>query len=376
MKFTKKNKTNLNKTRKNRDISFIKKINKEFDSQLDTKLVSKLSKEFKTRMVHDSTSIPSLLNKYSYYTEIKKGENYPKYYVIDDEKHKCILDLDKIGKSYSFFSVSSITFSNREDMIFYSVDTIGNRFHDIYMKPFFSDKLTKIISDVEGDIQISKDDKCIYYLKMNKSMRPYKLFCYNFEKNNHKCMFKEDDDTFSLSLSGTTDRNHVLLTSFSWESSYTHNIENDGCKLLYKKEKDLYYSVDSYNDTWYIMYTKNNTSKIISTTDFKNYSTILPNKENIEYQEFIIKSHYLCCVYKENGLDHLLSIDLVTKKATYFKFNNPIASFSIPSLSNLDVCSPKIIMNVYNYSLMTQLYLIYSKNQIVQNITSYTLWAL
>ena len=348
MKFTKKNKTNLNKTRKNRDISFIKKINKEFDSQLDTKLVSKLSKEFKTRMVHDSTSIPSLFNKYSYYTEIKKGENYPKYYVIDDEKHKCILDLDKIGKSHSFFSVSSITFSNREDMIFYSVDTIGNRFHDIYMKPFFSDKLTKIISDVEGDIQISKDDKCIYYLKMNKSMRPYKLFCYDFEKNNHKCMFTEDDETFSLSLSGTTDRNHVLLTSFSWESSYTHNIENDGCKLLYKKEKDLYYSVDSYNDTWYIMYTKNNTSKIISTTDFKNYSTILPNKENIEYQEFIIKSHYLCCVYKENGLDHLLSIDLVTKKATHFKFNNPIASFSIPSLSNLDVCSPKIIMNVYS----------------------------
>ena len=64
MKFTKKNKTNLNKTRKNRDISLIKKINKEFDSQLDTKLVSKLSKEFKTRMVHDSTSIPSLFNKW------------------------------------------------------------------------------------------------------------------------------------------------------------------------------------------------------------------------------------------------------------------------------------------------------------------------
>ena len=64
----------------------------------------------------------------------------------------------------------------------------------------------------------------------------------------------------------------------------------------YIKEKDLYYSVDSYNDTWYIVIYKNNISKIISTTDFKNYSTILPNKENIEYQEFIIKSRYLCCL--------------------------------------------------------------------------------
>ena len=125
--------------------------------------------------------------------QIKK-ENYPKYYVIDDEKHKCILDLDK--EVLFLFSVSSITFSNREDMIFYSVDTIGNRFHDIYMKPFFSDKLTKIISDVEGDIQISKDDKCIYYLKMNKSMR-LKLFCYDFEKNNHNVCL-QDDETFGL----------------------------------------------------------------------------------------------------------------------------------------------------------------------------------
>lgn len=349
MKFTKKNKTKLNKTRKKNDIAVIKRINKEFDSQLDTKLVTKLSKEFKTRMVHDSTTIPSLFKKYSYYTEIKKGENYPKYYIIDyNNKHHCILDLDKIGKSFSFFSVSSVTFSNSEDMIFYTVDTVGNRYHNIYMKSFFDDKITKIISDVEGDIQLSRDDKQIYYLKMNKSMRAYKLFCYNIEKKKHTCIFTENDETFSLNISSTTDRNHILLLSFSWESSHVFNVENNKCTLLYKKEKDLYYSVDTYANTWYIMYVKNDVSKILSTTDFKSYSTILSNKENVEYQEFIIKSHYLCCIYKEKGLNHLLSVDLITKKINYFKFSNPSASFDIPYLSNLDICNPKLILNVYS----------------------------
>ena len=38
-------------------------------------------------MVHEHTSIPSLYKKYQYYYEINKGDNYQKYYVIDNENH-------------------------------------------------------------------------------------------------------------------------------------------------------------------------------------------------------------------------------------------------------------------------------------------------
>ena len=349
MKSTQKNKKKQNITRKNRDISIIKKINRDFENKLDTKLISKLNKEFKKRMIHEETTIPSLFKKYSYYSKINKGDNYLKYYIIDlNKNHTCILDLDKIGKAYSFFSVSNILFSNNENFLIYSVDTIGNRYHDVYVKSFFEDDITKILSNVEGDIQLSVDDKYLYYLNMNKSMRPNRLFRYDLEKKIHKNIYTENDETFSLSLSKSTDRNHILLTSFSWESSHVFHIIDDSYKLLYKKEKDLFYSVDTFNDTWYIMYTKNNDSKIVYTSDYKKYSTLLPNKENLEYNDLFIKSHYLCCVYKENGLNHLLAVDLLSNKIQHFRYDNISTSFSIPFLSNLDLCSPKIIINLYS----------------------------
>ena len=348
---TKKKKQYANKTRKNKDISIIKKTNRVFESQLNYPLIKTINNEFKQRMSHEQTSLPSLYKKYKYYYKIKKGENYPKYYIIDNNnKHKCILDLENIGKSNSFFSVSSISFSNDETFMFFSVDTVGNRFHTIYKKDFFSDKLTKIISDVDGDVKISPDCNYIYYLKMNPSMRAHKLFSYDLQTKIHDCLFTEKDDSFSLGLEQSMDRNYIKLYCVSWESTHTYIILNNQCKLLYKKEKDLFYSLIPYLDTWYIIYTKNDTSKIIYTVDnFKTYHTLVHNKSEVEYEECIIKGHYLCCVYKQNGYSHLLTVNLITKKEKYLNFNNPMVSFSFPGLSNLDICNPIVIIDVFSY---------------------------
>ena len=348
---TKKKKQYANKTRKNKDISIIKKTNRVFESQLNYPLIKTINNEFKQRMSHEQTSLPSLYKKYKYYYKIKKGENYPKYYIIDNNnKHKCILDLENIGKSNSFFSVSSISFSNDETFMFFSVDTVGNRFHTIYKKDFFSDKLTKIISDVDGDVKISPDCNYIYYLKMNPSMRAHKLFSYDLQTKIHDCLFTEKDDSFSLGLEQSMDRNYIKLYCVSWESTHTYIILNNQCKLLYKKEKDLFYSLIPYLDTWYIIYTKNDTSKIIYTVDnFKTYHTLVHNKSEVEYEECIIKGHYLCCVYKQNGYSHLLTVNLITKKEKYLNFKNPMVSFSFPGLSNLDICNPIVIIDVFSY---------------------------
>jgi len=350
MNHTKKNKIKTaNKTRKNTDISNIKKINKIFQKTLDKKLILKLEKEFKRKMVHTSKSIPSLLKQYSYYTEIKKKENYLKYYIIDsNNKHTCILDLEKIGQKFSFFSVSDVAISNNEDYISFSVDTVGSRFHTIYIKRFFDNRIYKIISDVDGNFSLSYDGKSIYYIKMNDSMRPYKLYSYCLETNKHNEIFTEKDETFSLAVSMTSNRNHVLLSSFSWESSHCYLIEKDKLTLLHKKEKDLNYFVENYMNIWYIFYTKDDVSKILYTNDFKKYETLIHNKPNIEYNNCLIKNNYLCCIYKENGFDNMLSINLLTQKKRHFIFDKPVASFSFPNISNLDTSFPRVVFDVYS----------------------------
>lgn len=335
-----------NKTRKNKDISIIKKINEQFKSKINNSQVKTLSKEFEKRMIHHEKSIPSFFKKYTYYTEIKEKENYNKYYIVDGKKHICILDLEKIGKQHSFFLVGKVLISNNENFLVFSVDTKGDRYHDIYIKFFFNEKIEKILSNVDSDIVISPDDQILYYLEMNKSMRIDQVFQINLETRNKKCLFKENDVCFNLGLSVTDNRQHVLLLNYSWESSHTYEIKDEKCELLFKKEKDLNYGIHKYNDTWIILYKKNNVSKVISTKDFKKYITILSSKPNIEYINCIIKSNYLCCIYKENGLHYFQTSNLINSNKKKLKLDNTPVSFNVSNIENLDMCSSNLILNI------------------------------
>lgn len=337
-----------NKTRKNKDITLIKKINNEFKSKINNKQVKALSKEFEKRMIHHNKSIPSFFKKYTYYIEIKEKENYSKYYIIENEKHRCILDLEKIGKQYSFFSVGKVLISNNEEFIAFSVDTKGNRYHDIYIKHYFHDNIEKILTNVDQDIETSQDDKFIYYLEMNKTMRIDKLFQIDLQTRNKKCLFNEKDICYNLGLSKTSNRQHVLLHNYSWESSHTYEIKNENCSLLFKKERDLNYSIYKYNDTWFILYKKNNISKVIYTKDFKKYDTLLPIKSNTEYIDCIIQSNYLCNIYKENGLHYFQTVNLLDKQVKKLKLDTTPVSFSVSDIENLDICNPSLLINIYS----------------------------
>ena len=85
-----------------------------------------------------------------------------------------------------------------------------------------------------------------------------------------------------------------------------------------------------------------------NTNDFKKYETLIHNKPNIEYNNCLIKNNYLCCVYKENGFDNMLSINLLTQKKRHFIFDKPVASFSFPNISNLDAAFPRVVFDVYS----------------------------
>ena len=124
------------------------------------------------------------------------------------------------------------------------------------------------MSNVDSDIVISPDDQILYYLEMNKSMRIDQVYQINLKTRNKKSLFKENNVCFNLGLSVTDNRQHILLHDYSWESSHTYEIKKEKCELLFKKEKELNYSMHKYNDTWIILYKKNNVSNQESKTDF------------------------------------------------------------------------------------------------------------
>ena len=85
---TKKNtKLPFNKTKKKKDssegndniterVKYLKQTNKEYEKKIKKPLVEKFVREFKTRIKESTKTYASGFNKYRYFKETRKGENY------------------------------------------------------------------------------------------------------------------------------------------------------------------------------------------------------------------------------------------------------------------------------------------------------------
>ena len=144
---TKKNKNkNIDKGKDeiNQRMKYLNQSNLIYEKKIKKPLVETLVKEFKSRVKESTKSYASGFNKYRYFKETKKGNNYIQFNAICGCDVITILDFEKLSKGHEFFSVGDIVVSDDEQYVAFSIDFTGDRLHKLYYKPLFGDKITEI----------------------------------------------------------------------------------------------------------------------------------------------------------------------------------------------------------------------------------------
>lgn len=129
----------LNERDKSEVIDYLKAENEYTDAAMaHTQSVQEtLFQEFKERIKQTDVSVPYKKGGYLYYSRTEEGEEYPIYCRKKDSleaREQIMLNVNEMAKGHDFFAVGGRAISHNQDLLAYSVDTVGRRIYSIHFK--------------------------------------------------------------------------------------------------------------------------------------------------------------------------------------------------------------------------------------------------
>ena len=244
---------------------YLEENNNYTEDQLeDTKKIQKkLFNEIKGRIKLDDESPPFTDKKYIYWTKTTKETNYAiklrkkigtnkieEYWSGEKEKKKL---------NTEYFGIGDLEVSNNEEMLAYSLDLKGSEYFTIYVRRISDNKIiSEEIKETSGSITWSLDDKYIFYSKLDKYHRPKKIYRHKIGSSpkDDQLIFEEKDEGFTCSIDISSDEKYYIVSTSDHTSSEVHffNVQeiNIKPKLFKKRQKEIRYSIDSWNGNFFI----------------------------------------------------------------------------------------------------------------------------
>lgn len=271
----------------------------------DTKLLQKsLFTEIKSKIKLDDTSLKFKDKKYYYWAKTETKGNYGKKIrqLIDGSKPEEIYfdgDVEKKNYGSEYFGIGSVSISHCDRYMAYSLDLKGSEYYTIYLRDLDSNKNEKdIIENTSGGITWSLDSKSFFYSKLDKFHRPRQIFKHiiGTTVKEDKLIFEEKDETFTCSISLSSDENFFVISTSDHITTEEHffpsNTNEIKPVLFQKRVKDVRYSIDSWKGFFYVH----------TNEDARDYKILKCKVEQIDKLEIFIPAKKETVI---GGLDFL-----------------------------------------------------------------------
>ncbi len=289
-----------------------------------------LYKELIGRIKLADRSVPIKERNYHYFHETTEVSDYPIHLRKDiTGKKEVILDENREAENYEYFDVGTISISPNEKLMAYSIDTNGDEHYSLFVKDLSNSTLLEDkIDNVLGSIIWDEKNTGFYYTKVNDKWRPNKLYYHKLgdKQNNDKLIYHEKDNTFSISISKSSDYKYILISVSSSTSAEIRYIKADDLEnqihLLIERRKDHLCSADHFHNYFYIKTNDNGKNFRLTRVDDQNYKKenyqeLIPCSSQIYLTDFSLYDHYLVIETKERGLPkiHIMDYDLQNKES-------------------------------------------------------------
>ncbi len=194
-------------------------------------LQKKLYNELVARIPGKDESLPVKRNGYWYYTRFEEGKQYP-YYArkkrTTNNKEEITLNVPELAKKYQIYLVRGWQVSTDNKNLAYGIDTSGDRRSILYIKNLLSDELyaDKLIN-TSGDYVWANDNKTIYYVINDHTVRPYKVMKHilGSDINSDTDIYSEKDSTYAVGLSKSKNNRYIFIRSGTTNTSEDHYLD-------------------------------------------------------------------------------------------------------------------------------------------------------
>lgn len=352
----------------NAENDYLKSVMKPTEGLQDS-----LYQEIVSRIKQDDTSVPVTVNGYSYYSRYEEGQDYPFYCrrkIDSDLNEEVMLDGPKMGKGQDYFAIGSRAVSENNQLLAYSTDLVSRRQYTIHIKHLQTGELlSDSIANTSGSITWANDNKTIFYTKKDPvTLRSFQIYSHviGTQVTEDKLVFEETDETFSCGIYKTKSRKYLMIGSsqtLSTEFRYLDANNPAGeWKMIQPREKDLEYSVDHFEDNFYIVTNleaknfrlmKSSTQK----TEKNNWKEVIPHRSNVLLEAIDIFQNHLVVSERKDGLNQLRVIEWANNSEHYIEFNDP--AYSARTFANPEFNTETLR---FNYTSLTTPNTVYDYN--------------
>ena len=344
-------------------------------------LQNKLFKEIKDKIKEDDESIPYFLNGYWYKTKYKEGLDYPVYTRFKDSlnnNEEILFDCNELAKKHDYFNLSNFQISPDNKIVAFSTDVVSRRLYSVQFKNLETGKVysDKIINS-SGSFAWANDNSTLFYTSRDvNTLRNDKIFKHvlNTDYKNDELVYFEKDETFYTNVSKSKSKKFIIISSFSTLTSEfqflpADNI-NESFKLFNKRKRGVEYSINHYDDHFYIITNKDKAYNYklmktkISETSSENWTDVVEHRKNVLIEGIDIFKDHLVVSERVDGLNRI-NIKKWDDSENYFlNFDNE--TFSSNTTTNLDFNSKKL---KYAYNSLNEPYSVIEFDMITKEKT-------
>ncbi len=335
-----------------------------------------LFQEIVSRIKQTDLSVPYKDNGYFYYTRYELGLEYPYHCRKKGDlkaEEEVLLNVNAMAEGFSYFSVTGLTVSPDNTFLAFGVDTVSRRKYTLHFKDLRTGTmLPDTILETTGRAVWANDNQTVFYTRKDEVLRPYKIFRHvlGSDPAEDNEIYHEADNTFNAVIFKTKSQKYLLIGSDSTVSSEFRFLDADNpegsFRILQEREKDLLYSVDHFQDHFYIrtnLGAKN--FRLMKTpvdqTAKVNWQEVIPHQEDVLFQDFELFEKFLVITEMKAGIpdirivewddfqEHRLDFPDAAYSAglsTNREFDTDILRYSYTSLS-----TPS---SVYDYNMLTK----------------------
>ena len=295
--------------------------------------------EMTGRLKKDDASVPYEKRGYWWYNRYE-GDNEYAIYARKKSSLKnteeVILDANVLAEGHEYFSLDSVAVSTNNNLLAYSTDTESRRLYTIEFKDLTTGELyqDKLVN-TSGSIVWANDNKTVFYIKKDvQTLLGYQVFRHSLgtSQEQDKLVYQENDTTFYTDIGKTRDNKTIYInhdsTLTTGVSVISADMPNAEFKLITPITTGHEYDFDQHNDWYYIRTNKDAQNfKLVKvkrkdSADISKWQDVIPHRENVYFEDFIVFENHLVLEEKENGNTQIRVINLTTNEVTSLPFND------------------------------------------------------
>jgi oligopeptidase B len=333
----------------------------------------KLFEEIKGRIKQTDMSVPYHLDDYFYYTRYEEGKEYAiraRKRGSLDAPEEIMLDGNDLARGHAYFSLGASTVSAGQDLLAYSVDTVGRRIHTAYVKNLTTGQmLPDVLPNVGENLVWANDNRTLFYAKQDETtLRQYQIWRHVLGSDPAKdqLVYQEDDETFGVFMFKTKSKRFLMIVAAQTVSHEYRYLDADQpageFKLFLPRERLHEYHIDHFQDR-FIIRTNNEARNFrlmetpVALPERPHWREIIGHRDDVYLGDFELFKDHLVVEERARGLTRLRVLPWAGG-GHYLEFDEPAYRVNLganPELATTELrfeyTSMKTPLSIYDYDM-------------------------